>query len=153
MTRVRWRVGVKTIPNERRTIFAVMIAVGSEIPTIGYSDYDLNRLGTTIMKELFRVRITGKRQMTIPQRMMNVLDLAEGDELQFTVSGKQIEKTIPCKSVPTSLVTDDVAVAIAESRKEVKANKTGDAERLAKRMRKQGSHNIAEGAAAKTATL
>ena len=103
------------------------------------------------MKELFRLRIAAKRQMTVPQRMMNVLDLDEGDELQFTVSGKQIERTVPCRSVPAHLVTEDVAAAIAESRKEVKANDIGDAERLAKRMREQGIHKLGKGAT-KTAT-
>jgi hypothetical protein len=81
--------------------------------------------------------------------MMNALELDEGDELQFTVSGKEIEKTVPCKSVPAHLVTDEVAAAIAESRKEIKANKTGNADRLAKRMRER---KIAKGSTEKGAT-
>jgi bifunctional DNA-binding transcriptional regulator/antitoxin component of YhaV-PrlF toxin-antitoxin module len=86
------------------------------------------------MDELFRVRIAAKRQITIPQRMMNVLDLDEGDELQFLVRGNDLVKVVPCKPVPAHLVTKDVAAAIAKSRKEVKAGKTGDIGRLAKRL-------------------
>jgi bifunctional DNA-binding transcriptional regulator/antitoxin component of YhaV-PrlF toxin-antitoxin module len=91
------------------------------------------------MRELFRVRIAGKRQMTIPQRMMNVIGIEEGDELQFTVEGKDIVKTVHCKTVPAHLVPEDVAAAIAKSRKDVKEGRTGDIDRLARRMREVGT--------------
>ncbi len=91
--------------------------------------------------------------MTIPQRMMNVLGIEEGDEIQFTVSGKDIVKSVHCKTVPAHLVPKEVEEAIAKSRKDVKEGRTGDSERFQKRMREVGATPaLAATAKAKAAT-
>jgi bifunctional DNA-binding transcriptional regulator/antitoxin component of YhaV-PrlF toxin-antitoxin module len=56
------------------------------------------------MQELFRMKIASKRQLTVPQRLLDVLDLAEGDEIQIEVSDGQIVGTHACKTVPTALL-------------------------------------------------
>ncbi len=56
------------------------------------------------MQELFRMKIAGKRQLTLPQRLLDVLGLAEGDEIQIEVSDGQIVGTHACKTIPTALL-------------------------------------------------
>lgn len=88
------------------------------------------------MKELFRLRIAAKRQMTVPQRLMNIFDLEAGDELQLTVENKVITTVVPYKCVPAHLVTPEVSAAIEESRREFREHKTGDVDDLDKRLQK-----------------
>ncbi len=42
--------------------------------------------------------------MTVPQRLLEVLTLAEGDELQIEVAQGQIVATRACKAVPTAMI-------------------------------------------------
>lgn len=60
------------------------------------------------MKELFRLKIASKRQATIPQRMLNLLHLSEGDEIQIEVEDGRIRSVQPCKVVPTNLFGPEV---------------------------------------------
>src|SRR5256885_35553 len=78
------------------------------------------------MKELFRLRIASKRQVTIPQRLMNVLGLSEGDELQVLVKGNQINEVRACKVVPTHLFSSDVIAALEAREKEIKEGKASE---------------------------
>jgi len=73
------------------------------------------------MAELFRLKIAAKRQLTAPQRLLDVLHLTEGDELQITVENGQIAFAQPCKSVPTSLLSPDVLAKIAERERQLAA--------------------------------
>jgi bifunctional DNA-binding transcriptional regulator/antitoxin component of YhaV-PrlF toxin-antitoxin module len=54
------------------------------------------------------LKIASKRQLTVPQRLLSVLALAEGDEIQITVEDGRIVSAQPCKSVPTALLPDDL---------------------------------------------
>jgi AbrB family looped-hinge helix DNA binding protein len=74
-------------------------------------------------KELFRLRIASKRQITVPQRMMNLLGLSEGDELQIEVKGNQISAVRPCKVVPTHLFSSEIVAALEAREKEIKSGK------------------------------
>jgi len=67
------------------------------------------------MRELFRLRIAAKRQLTAPQRLMDALSLSEGDELQIEVADGQIVAVHPCKAVPTSLLSSEL---LSEMRKQ-----------------------------------
>ena len=60
--------------------------------------------------EVFRLRIVSKRQITIPQRMLNVLRLAEGDELQIHVDtdASKIVLAEARTSIPTDLFTPEI---------------------------------------------
>ncbi len=60
------------------------------------------------MRELFRLRIAAKRQMTAPQRLMEALSLSEGDEIQLEVADGQIVAVHPCKAVRTALLSSDL---------------------------------------------
>jgi bifunctional DNA-binding transcriptional regulator/antitoxin component of YhaV-PrlF toxin-antitoxin module len=60
------------------------------------------------MHELFRMKIAAKRQMTVPHRLLNVLGLSEGDEIQIEVADGQIVGTHACKAVPTALLSDEL---------------------------------------------
>lgn len=60
------------------------------------------------MTELFRLKIAAKRQLTLPQQLLSALDLAEGDEIRIRVEGGRIVAVQPCKSVPTSLLPDEL---------------------------------------------
>ncbi|MGD0931305.1 MAG: hypothetical protein ABR902_11700 [Candidatus Korobacteraceae bacterium] len=60
------------------------------------------------MQELFRMKIAAKRQLTVPQRLLDVLGLAEGDEIQIEVSDGQIVGTHACKTIPTALLGKDL---------------------------------------------
>ncbi len=48
----------------------------------------------------FRVKIGAKRQITIPQLLMDRLLLKEGDELEFQIEGGKIQAVRPLKLVP-----------------------------------------------------
>ena len=60
------------------------------------------------MTELFRLKIAAKRQLTLPQRLLSVLNLAEGDEIQVRVEDGQIVSAQPCKPVPTAFLPNDL---------------------------------------------
>lgn len=91
------------------------------------------------MKELFRLRIASKRQITVPQRLMNALNLVEGDELRVTVNNKRIESVVPHTSVPADLVTPEMEATLERRRKEFMAGKTGDISALSKRLDSPGT--------------
>jgi bifunctional DNA-binding transcriptional regulator/antitoxin component of YhaV-PrlF toxin-antitoxin module len=71
------------------------------------------------MKELFRLKIASKRQATIPQRLLNLLHLAEGDEIRIEVEDGLISRVEPCKVVPTKLFTRDVLHQLATREREM----------------------------------
>ena len=59
------------------------------------------------MSHSFRAKIVGKRQMTIPTKMMKILHLDEGDELEFVVENGEVTVN-PLKLVSTSHFTPEV---------------------------------------------
>ena len=60
------------------------------------------------MSETFRLTIVSKRQITVPQKLLDLLQLAEGDGLAMTVDGNRILEVLPLKLVPTTLFTREV---------------------------------------------
>jgi len=60
------------------------------------------------MADFFRVKIAGKRQVTLPQLMLNQLGVREGDELEFTVAEGLIRAVRPFRLVPLDYFTPDV---------------------------------------------
>lgn len=71
------------------------------------------------MRELFRMKIASKRQVTIPQRMLNLLHLNEGDELQIEIVDGKIYQTRTLKSVPTDLFTAEDLDIISQHEAEI----------------------------------
>lgn len=76
------------------------------------------------MKELFRLKIASKRQVTIPQRLLNLLNLTEGDEIRIEVEDGSIGHVEPCKVVPTKLFTRDVLDQLAAREREIEKDAT-----------------------------
>jgi antitoxin component of MazEF toxin-antitoxin module len=116
---------------------------------IGLSDYPIVVLNgvpllwrstvllEVLMNELFRLRIAAKRQMTAPQRLMDALSLSEGDELQVEVAGGQILSVHACKSVPTSLLSDDLLSEIKRQEHRLAQGKGLTAEAAMREVEKQ----------------
>ena len=71
------------------------------------------------MKELFRLKIASKRQMTAPQRLLDLLGISEGDEIQLEVADGQVAAVHACKAVPTVLMTEDLLSKIKEREKQL----------------------------------
>jgi AbrB family looped-hinge helix DNA binding protein len=76
------------------------------------------------MRELFRLKIASKRQVTIPQRLLNVLNLTEGDEIRITtIDDGHVVGCEPFKMVPTSLFTPEVLSQLSKREAEIDAGK------------------------------
>jgi len=75
------------------------------------------------MTEMFRLKIVSKRQVTIPQRMLNLLHLSEGDELQIEVGDSRIQQVRTLKAVPTDLFTPEVLAKLNEREAEIRDGK------------------------------
>ena len=75
------------------------------------------------MIETFRLKIVSKRQVTIPQRMLNLLNLSEGDELQVDVADNQICNFRSLKTVDTGLFTPEVLEKINKHEAEIRSGK------------------------------
>lgn len=73
------------------------------------------------MEELFRLKIAAKRQVTLPQRLLNALHLSEGDEIRLQVNDGQIAAVEACKVVPTRLFTPEVLKELAVRESEIAA--------------------------------
>ena len=71
------------------------------------------------MRELFRLKVASKRQVTIPQRLLNVLQLGEGDEIRLEVENGQIVLAEPCKVIPTRLFTPEVLTQLSKRQAEM----------------------------------
>lgn len=78
---------------------------------------------SSIANELFRLKVASKRQVTIPQRMLDVLGLSEGDEIQIEISNGQIVSTQACKSVPTAMLPQDLLAKINSREAEILAGR------------------------------
>jgi AbrB family looped-hinge helix DNA binding protein len=60
------------------------------------------------MADFFRVKIVSKRQVTLPQLLLERLHLAEGDELEFEVDEGEIVRVRPLKLVPTNYFSPEL---------------------------------------------
>jgi bifunctional DNA-binding transcriptional regulator/antitoxin component of YhaV-PrlF toxin-antitoxin module len=64
--------------------------------------------------QLFRMKILSKRQVTVPQRLLDILGVAEGDEIQIEMAGRDAVSVHGCKSIPTQLLTDKLKKKLKE---------------------------------------
>jgi len=72
------------------------------------------------MRETFRLKIGAKRQVTVPQRMLTLLHLSEGDELQIDVANNQIQVARALKALPTDLFTPEVLETLSKREAEMR---------------------------------
>ncbi len=68
-------------------------------------------------QELFRLKIASKRQVTVPQRLMQIFGIGEGDELQIEVMDGRVVSVEPCKVVPSRLFTPEILDALEQREK------------------------------------
>jgi bifunctional DNA-binding transcriptional regulator/antitoxin component of YhaV-PrlF toxin-antitoxin module len=94
----------------------------SDVAIVRFTDIENDKVWA-MTKELFRLRIASKRQITVPQRLMNVLGLSEGDELQVELKGNQISDVRPCKVVPTHLFSSEIVAALEAREREIQSGK------------------------------
>jgi len=74
------------------------------------------------MPDLFRLKIVSKRQITVPQRLMDLLGLKQGDEIQLKVANGKIVQVAPVRITPEMEMESD-----AEERfKELEDEPTAD---------------------------
>jgi len=67
------------------------------------------------MNELFRLKIVSKRQLTVPQRLMDITGLSQGDELHFLVSDGRITAVRPFPVRPEDQVSQEASARMDEA--------------------------------------
>ncbi|MFZ0821754.1 MAG: hypothetical protein WAM91_16945 [Candidatus Acidiferrales bacterium] len=60
------------------------------------------------MAHVFQIRIASKRQVTMPQQLLDLLRLREGDFLEIITDRNQVVAVRPLKVVPTNLFTPEI---------------------------------------------
>ncbi len=66
------------------------------------------------MRDFFRLKLVSKRQVTIPQLMLEKLHLQEGDELEFEIENGSIVAVRPMKLVPTDFFNESMLRKLQE---------------------------------------
>lgn len=69
------------------------------------------------MKELFRMKIVAKRQLTVPQRLMDALGLSQGDEIQIELADGHL-RVRPYRITPADEMSPDAVAAIEKAIKQ-----------------------------------
>jgi bifunctional DNA-binding transcriptional regulator/antitoxin component of YhaV-PrlF toxin-antitoxin module len=77
------------------------------------------------MADYFRAKIAAKRQVTLPQLMLNQLGLMEGDELEFTVVDGTIRAVRPYRPMPLDYFPAEALTMIARRTEEMKSGISG----------------------------
>jgi bifunctional DNA-binding transcriptional regulator/antitoxin component of YhaV-PrlF toxin-antitoxin module len=77
------------------------------------------------MPDYFRAKIAAKRQVTLPQLMLNQLGLLEGDELEFTVADGVIRAVRPYRPMPLDYFPPEALNMIARRAEEMKTGISG----------------------------
>lgn len=67
------------------------------------------------MSDFFRLKIGAKRQVTLPQLLLNRLSLKEGDELEFEITDEKIQTVRALKLVPLEYF-DSKTLAVLKQR-------------------------------------
>lgn len=73
------------------------------------------------MRDFYRLKIVSKRQITLPQLMLEKLRLQEGDELEVEVENGNILAVRPLKLVPADFFTDNMLRQLEERSKSMDA--------------------------------
>ncbi len=70
------------------------------------------------MSDLFRLKIVGKRQVTIPQRLMDLLGVKQGDEIHLKVANGKVLQTYPVRITPDMEMSPDAVQRFDELERE-----------------------------------
>jgi bifunctional DNA-binding transcriptional regulator/antitoxin component of YhaV-PrlF toxin-antitoxin module len=99
------------------------------------------------MSEKFRLKVAARRQVTIPGRLLELLQLGEGDILEIEVEGNAIRGTA-LKLVPATLFTPDIVEVLKRREVEMGTGQGSEAkdtkELLARMSKKSKTEAIAQ---------
>jgi len=70
------------------------------------------------MRDLFRLKLVSKRQVTIPQRLMDLIGLQIGDEIHIKTSGGKIVQAYPVNITPNLEMSEDAQERFTQIEKE-----------------------------------
>ncbi len=73
------------------------------------------------IQESFRLKIAAKRQVTLPQKLVSMLHLQEGDEIEIVTEGSNVVDFRPMKLVPTSFFTEEILQKLERRERELKS--------------------------------
>ncbi|MGD0990711.1 MAG: AbrB/MazE/SpoVT family DNA-binding domain-containing protein [Candidatus Sulfotelmatobacter sp.] len=69
--------------------------------------------------EVFRIRVAARRQVTLPEELMRLLRIDEGDTLEISVEKNAISGGYGLKLAPTSLFDDDLIARLHERENQI----------------------------------
>ncbi len=73
------------------------------------------------MRDFYRLKIVSKRQITLPQLMLEKLRLQEGDEIEVEIENGNILAVRPLKLIPVEFFTDTLQRQLEERSKSMDA--------------------------------
>lgn len=73
------------------------------------------------MPDFFRLKVVSKRQVTLPQLLLERLHIAEGDELEVEVEDGEILAVRPMKLVPANLFSPGMLRKLEERSRDMDA--------------------------------
>jgi len=79
------------------------------------------------MHDFFRLKVVSKRQVTLPQLLLEKLHLEEGDELEVEVADGTIVAVRPLKLVPTDFFSDRLLQKLEERSRSMEAGRKAHA--------------------------
>lgn len=92
----------------------------SEYQIIRWTD----RRKETTMSDIFRVKIVAKRQVTLPQMLLEKLSLSVGDEIEVEVDNGSVLAVTPLKLVPARVFTDELVKKVLRRAERMDAGAT-----------------------------
>lgn len=99
----------------RFNLSAGRLTPASEFPRIRLTDLPpFPQIFFLMKNELFRMKIASKRQVTVPQRLLDVLGVSEGDEIQIETHGPDHISVHGCKSVRTTMLPEELRKKLLE---------------------------------------
>jgi bifunctional DNA-binding transcriptional regulator/antitoxin component of YhaV-PrlF toxin-antitoxin module len=67
----------------------------------------------------FTLRIAGKRQVTLPEEVLSVLNLEKGDQFRIEVRSPSDIRLVPYTLVRKDLITPEIDAVLQQRRKEI----------------------------------
>ena len=95
-----------------------------------------------MMRDVFKLKVAARRQVTVPQRVLDLLHLSEGDVLEISVQGNSISGR-GLKLVPTNLFTPEMLGQLQQREAEMDKGfgiQATDKDELVSKLRKRSSH-------------
>jgi len=99
--------------------------------------------GKPSMPETFRIRVAARRQVTLPTRVLEILNVGEGDVLEISVDKNVICGGRGLKLMPASLFDDDLMQLLEKREREIAAGKSikaKDTQELTAKVRRKAVH-------------